>query len=160
MTNLHSEHLWRVPMCSQSLVIPGNDDMLTCNTVVFSSDFFIWPLHFNQLDTESKNMYRQETIRTGNTAQINQQCTLHLTHTLLHSVEAAGRASTLDVGDAVLEEVEEVIALIPHLLAYRATVRPQQVAQVHRVDGRASLLVQLSTTGSHTSQGISMRYNT
>ena len=58
-------------MCSQSLVIPGNDDMLACNTVVFSSDFFIWPLYFNQLDTESKNMYRQETIRTGNMAQIN-----------------------------------------------------------------------------------------
>lgn len=49
----------------------------------------------------------------------------------------------MNVGDLRVKEVEELVGLIRLLLANGAALRPQIVAQIDGVDGRAGLLVQL-----------------
>ena len=65
------------------------------------------------------------------------------THNFLGGEEPTGGSASLDVCHFVVEEVEELVGLVVHLLSLGATLRPEQVAQVHRVDRRARLLVEL-----------------
>ena len=65
------------------------------------------------------------------------------THNFLGGEETTGGSASLDVRHFVVEEVEELVGLVVHLLPLGATLRPEQVAQVHRMDRRARLLVQL-----------------
>ena len=52
---------------------------------------------------------------------------------------------------AVFKDLQELVRLFSLFLADGAAVRPEEVPEVHRVDGRARLLVELQTqTGKQT----------
>ena len=68
-----------------------------------------------------------------------------LTDHFLDREEARGCPAALNVGDLVLEYVQELWGLVRLLLAVRAALCPEVVAQVHRVNRCARLLVQLGT---------------
>ena len=68
---------------------------------------------------------------------------VYCTHSILHSEEATRSTTPLNVRDAVVKYVEELVALVIHLLAYTATLGSQHVTQVHHVNGRTCFLVQL-----------------
>ena len=96
---------------------------------------------FSNYETHIETMAREvETSVPNHNTSYNDYWN---THNFLGGEEATGGSASLDVRHFVVEEVEELVGLVVHLLPLSAALRPEQVAQVHRVDRRARLLVQL-----------------
>ena len=62
---------------------------------------------------------------------------------VLHRVETASCSSACYVRHSVLKQSEEILILVILFLPNRPTVSPQQITQVHCMNGWAGFLVQL-----------------
>ena len=76
------------------------------------------------------------------------------THIFFYSVESAGSSSTFYIRDFSLEHIQKIVALIIHLFAYRATLRAEQVSQIHSMDGCTRLLIKLSMSHIYHLKGL------